>query len=63
MSASAPGWEESGDTGRGEDMANLLRKGLAVKRSGAVHTDTLLPGPAPLLEQRKKSICINSLPI
>lgn len=55
VSASPPGWEESGDTGRVKDMANLLKRGLAVKRLGAAHTDTLLPGPAPLLAQKKKS--------
>ena len=54
VSASPVGWEQSGDTGRDEDMANLLKRGLAVKRSGAAHTDRLLPGPAPLLAQRKK---------
>lgn len=34
-----------------------------MQRWGGSHTDTLLPGPAPLLEQRKKSICTYSSPI
>lgn len=60
MSASLPGWEESGDTGKGEDMGNVLKRCLAVKSSGGAHIDTLLPGPALLLEQRKKLICTYS---
>lgn len=63
VSASPPGWEESGGTGRGEDMDNLLKRGLAAKGSGAAHTNTLLPGLAPLQEQRKKSNCTYSPPI
>lgn len=45
--------KKSEDTGKDEDMANLLKKGSAVERLGAAHTDRLLPGPAPLPAQRE----------